>query len=155
MKLLNVFFYSVIMSACLLITQNTYADFDTTTFKSIFKNETATQLKVIVRDDSRTKLAEKTFNPGNSYTFKWIIGCKKVKTCTFSVLDNQNNTVIGTGKFTMTGGRYSDHKDQCINEIYNFDSCSDDDSTDNFSLTCSYITSSQDGRNRNGKITIK
>jgi hypothetical protein len=53
----------------------------------------------------------------------------------------------------MTGGRYSERHDQCVNEIYNFDTWKNDNGSDNFSITCSYITSSQDGRNRNGKIT--
>ncbi|MHC4139326.1 MAG: hypothetical protein ACYSR1_05670, partial [Planctomycetota bacterium] len=54
-----------------------------------FKNETATQMKVIVKDDSGTILKTKTVDAESKYTFKRIIGCKRVRTCTFTVTDNK------------------------------------------------------------------
>lgn len=51
MKALSVFLGGVVLSAGLLVITNTYADLNKATFKSIFKNETATQMKVVVRDD--------------------------------------------------------------------------------------------------------
>ncbi len=154
MKVLSVFFGAVVLSACLLVTTHTYANENETTFKSVFINNTYTQMKVVIRDDSRTIEKTKSIGPGKTYKHPNYIGCKKVRTHTFAVLDEQSNTVVGSGKYTITGGKYSSKKNACVDEIYNFDTWSDDNDSDVFGIACTYITSSQDGRNRNGTITI-
>ena len=154
MKALSVFFGGLVLSAGLLVTTHTYAG-NTTTFKSFFINKSNTTLEVIISlADGTTVDTGSTVNPSKTYTFKMYFGCDAKRTRTFTITEKQNGAQIGSGKFTMTSGRDSHNKNECLNEIYDFDAFSDDNANDGFIVTKSYKTSSVDGRNRNGKITI-
>lgn len=127
-----------------------------TSFNTKFINNSHTQVNAKVFNGS-TEVYNKNINPNKDHTFTigWN-GCKKDKTRSFKVYENQTGELIGSGSFFMDAGYYrsSNKYDECWDEEYKFNSCDDASINDNFSVSCSYKRDNRDRKNRAGRVTI-
>lgn len=150
-KLITVFILSTSLMASISHALDTYS-----LFKTKITNESAVQVKVSISDGNGKSLKKYEMDGGDKRKFDVYHGCKKVRYYKFTVEELQFNKVVTTGSYTLTTGKQmsKDGVTECKDEIFKFTKCEDADSSDFFKTTCHYIYAN-DGRKRNGKITIK
>lgn len=108
-------------------------------FKTVFHNNTSTVIKAVILYAKSGDIQKDHNVPvGNHHRFKFQQKCNTKHTRKFEVFENQTDTKIGEGQFTMStgkkkGGLYSDI---CNFVFFEFNSCTDLDSSDSFTVHC-------------------
>lgn len=115
-----------------------------TYFKARFSNKSVTVVRVdILHTDGKVQKGE-TINPGSGHSF-WF-GSKKcdyTKTRKFRITEKANNTVIGTGEFTMKTGKSTFGGCNDVKMVMEFTECKDEPN-DRYAVKCEASDKNED-----------